>query len=154
MRNDVRVVMRPQRGRSRSNDVLVAGDAAATARLEAAAADAGLIVVASTPDAGAALDLAASLHPSLCVLELSPPAIAQAVLEEILDVAPTIKVIVIAADDEPDACLDAMCAGAVGYLANETEHAGLITALRDVQAGQAAVSTSLLPVVVSEIRRC
>lgn len=150
LRQDGRV-RRFARTPGEARSVLIAAERTAVDRIALAVVDAGLTVAGTANDADAALELASDLRAGLCVVALSPPTIAHALLEEIIDAVPASRVVLLASENAPDAFVAAMRSGAAGYLL-DADHVTLVAALGDVAQGRSAISEALLPALLAELR--
>lgn len=117
-------------------------------------AAAGFQVVATAEDTAAAVRRAAAVRPHVVLMDMQLPdgngALATA---DILRVSPDSRVLVLSASDERDDVLDAVKAGASGYLVKSASAAELVTAVHETAAGQAVFTPGLAGLVLGEYRR-
>src|SRR5690606_4566031 len=71
----------------------------------------------------------------------------------VLDAHPGARVLVLSASDERDDVLDAIKAGATGYLVKSAQQAELIDAVRSTAGGQPVFTPGLAGLVLGEYRR-
>lgn len=105
--------------------------------------------VASTPEDAAAL---VSRHrPDLCLLEITPGAAGRDVTL-VRRAAPACAVVVYTAGDGEDDLVDALRAGAAGWLRKEAALDRLPAVLHAILAGEVTIPRSMLAAVVAELR--
>ncbi|MGW0355010.1 response regulator [Nocardia nova] len=116
--------------------------------------EAGFRVVATADGAGTAARRAAAVRPDVVLMDMQLPdgSGAQATTE-VLRVSPRSRVLVLSASDERGDVLEAVKAGASGYLVKSASAAELIDAVRATAAGQAVFTPGLAGVVLGEFRR-
>lgn len=117
-------------------------------------ADDGFNVVATADGVSAARRRAAVVKPHVVVMDmrLGDGDGVQAT-REVLEVSPSSKVLVLSASDERDDVLEAVKAGATGYLVKSASKAELADAVRATAAGRAVFTPSLAGLVLGEYRR-
>lgn len=117
-------------------------------------ADDGFTVVATADGVGAARRRAAVVKPDVIVMDmqLSDGTGAQATAE-VLEVSPTSRVLVLSASDERDDVLEAVKAGATGYLVKSASRTELADAVRATAGGRAVFTPGLAGLVLGEYRR-
>lgn len=117
-------------------------------------ADDGFNVVATAEGVAAARRRAAVVKPDVVVMDmrLSDGDGVQAT-REVLEVSPSTRVLVLSASDERDDVLEAVKAGATGYLVKSASKAELAEAVRATAAGRAVFTPSLAGLVLGEYRR-
>ena len=71
---------------------------------------------------------------------------------EIMEAAPHTRVVMLTASTEEDAVVEAVAAGATGYLQKETDRERLLAAMRGVVAGELHVPVDVVRRVFAEIR--
>lgn len=74
-------------------------------------------------------------------------------ITEVLAVRPTARVLVLSASDERDDVLEAIKAGATGYLVKSAQRSELVAAVRATAEGQAVFTPGLAGLVLGEYRR-
>lgn len=117
-------------------------------------ADAGFSVIGTARDGAQALRVAMATHADVVLLDLHLPDLSGAeVTRRLLASDPSIRVLVLSASGERQDVLDAMTAGATGYLVKSAELAELIAAVRSAAAGQAVFTPGLAGLVLGEFRR-
>ena len=117
-------------------------------------ADDGFDVVATADGVAAARRRAAVVKPDVVLMDmqLSDGTGVQATTE-VLAVSPSSRVLVLSASDERDDVLEAVKAGATGYLVKSASKAELGEAVRATAAGRAVFTPSLAGLVLGEYRR-
>jgi DNA-binding NarL/FixJ family response regulator len=114
----------------------------------------GFEVVATADGVGAARRRAAAVRPDVVVMDmrLSDGTGAQATAE-VLAVSASTRVLVLSASDERDDVLEAVKAGATGYLVKSASKAELAAAVRATGEGRAVFTPGLAGLVLGEYRR-
>ena len=117
-------------------------------------AEDGFTVVATADGVGAARRRAAVVKPDVVVMDmrLSDGDGAQATAE-VLAVSPSSRIIVLSASDERDDVLEAVKAGATGYLVKSASKVELGDAVRATAEGRAVFTPGLAGLVLGEYRR-
>ena len=112
--------------------------------LSAALRAAGFDICGQAADAEGAVTASESLLPDVVVLDILMPGLSGLeVVEKILAVSPSSKVILLTASESVEDMLEGIRAGARGYLVKDTAFEGLSDAIRDVMRGGAAVSSRM-----------
>jgi DNA-binding NarL/FixJ family response regulator len=109
-------------------------------------AETDLTVVGEAGDGAEAVRLAKRLHPAVVVMDLHMPIMnGIAATREIvaLDSGPTVRVLVMTSFDLDDHIIDALRAGASGFIVKDATPDELIHAVRVIAAGQALLSPSV-----------
>ena len=134
--------------------VLVADDDLAFRRSvgEALQVD-GFVLVAEADDAASAIAAASRLKPNVCLIEphLSGPGMNA--IARIAKASPETLIIVISASKAADDVVAAFTRGASGYLLKGLSGERLASTLRAAWRGEPALSRSLVPHLVEEVRR-
>lgn len=117
-------------------------------------ADEGFDVVATADGVAAASRRAAVVHPDVVLMDmqLGDGDGAQATAA-VLAVSPASRVLVLSASGERDDVLQAVKAGATGYLVKSASRAELTEAIRATAAGRAVYTPGLAGLVLGEYRR-
>jgi DNA-binding NarL/FixJ family response regulator len=117
-------------------------------------AEAGYDVVGTAGDGAQALRVAAATRPQVVLLDLHLPDLPGAEVTRRLRAADaSIRVLVLSASGERQDVLDAVTAGASGYLVKSAQLAELVAAVRATAAGQATFTPGLAGLVLGEYRR-
>lgn len=117
-------------------------------------ADAGFDIVATADSVGAAGRRAGAVRPDVVLMDMQlPDGNGAEATASVLEVSPATRVLVLSASDERDDVLDAVKAGASGYLVKSASKEELIEAVRDTAAGQAVFTPGLAGLVLGEFRR-
>lgn len=134
--------------------VLIADDEAAFRRgvREALEAD-GFLVVAEAGDASSALAAATRLRPDVCLIEPELPGEGLGAIGRIAKASPQTLIVALSRSDRGDDVVAAFTRGASGYLLKGVSDERLGRTLRSALLGEPALSRSLVPHLVDEIRR-
>jgi DNA-binding NarL/FixJ family response regulator len=96
---------------------------------------------------------AAEAHrPALCLLDITMPGNGIAAAAQIIARVPETAVVMLTVSRNDDDLLEALRAGASGYLLKDTDPARLASALHGVLAGEAVLSPALVGRVIDELR--
>jgi DNA-binding NarL/FixJ family response regulator len=116
--------------------------------------EAGYRVVGTARDGAQALRVATATRPDIVLLDLHLPDMSGAeVTRRLLASDPSARVLVLSASGERQDVLDAMTAGATGYLVKSAELGELIAGVRSASAGLAVFTPGLAGLVLGEFRR-
>jgi DNA-binding NarL/FixJ family response regulator len=117
-------------------------------------AEAGYDVVAAAADGAQALRVAAAVRPDVAVLDLQLPDISGVeVTRALLAANPAMHVLVLSASGEQQDVLDAIKAGATGYILKSAARADFLDAVRRTADGDAVFTPGLAALVLGEFRR-
>ena len=123
---------------------------AVTSDLEAA----GLEVVATAATGTEAINRFRAARPQVVVLDLQiPPPTGVEVTATVLQEDPSARVLILSASGEQDDVLEAVKAGATGYLVKSASRDELIAAVRRVGVGDSVFTPGLAGLVLGEFRR-
>lgn len=114
--------------------------------------ESGLAVVGTAGDGEQALRVAAATRPQVVLLDLNLPGLSGADLIRRLR-EPSLRVLVLSASGERQDVLDAVTAGATGYLVKSARLEDLVAAVRATAAGEAVFTPGLAGLVLGEYRR-
>jgi DNA-binding NarL/FixJ family response regulator len=116
--------------------------------------EAGFDVVASTGEGKQALRIVASVRPDVVILDLQLPDLPGVdVARGLLAAHQGLRVLVLSASGEHRDVLDAVKAGAAGYIVKSASRAEFLDAVRRTGAGDAVFSAGLAGLVLGEFRR-
>ncbi|HET6651626.1 MAG TPA: response regulator transcription factor [Nocardioides sp.] len=116
--------------------------------------EAGLEVVATASTGTEALTRAKATRPEVVVLDLQIPApTGVEVTAELVRDDPAVRVLILSASGEQDDVLQAVKAGATGYLVKSASRAELLAAVRRVAEGDTVFTPGLAGLVLGEYRR-
>jgi DNA-binding NarL/FixJ family response regulator len=134
--------------------VLIADDHAPTRAdlREAVEQDDRFVVVAEAADGAGAVEAALRERPDLCLLDIRMPGSGIAVTREVTTRLPDTKVVMITVSIDDQDLLNALRAGAVGYLLKDSNLDRLPEALVDALNGGAAIPRRLVARVIDEFR--
>ena len=111
-------------------------------------------VVGEAGDGGEAIEVAREAMPDVILMDLQLPRVSgvdatRAIIEE----APHIKILVLSASAEEADVLEAVKAGASGYLLKSSSAADVVDAVLRVRTGEPVFTSSLAGLVLSEFRQ-
>jgi DNA-binding NarL/FixJ family response regulator len=134
--------------------VLIADDHAPTRAdiRDAVEQDERFVVVAEASDGAGAVEAALRERPDLCLLDIRMPGSGIAVTRELTTRLPETKVVMITVSLDDDDLLNALRAGAAGYMLKDSDFDRLPYALMDTLNGGAAIPRRLVSKVVAEFR--
>ncbi|MCW2778953.1 MAG: putative two-component system response regulator [Frankiales bacterium] len=112
---------------------------------------AGLSVVGTAGDGAKAVRVCAAVRPDVLVCDLQMPGLTG--VEVARAVAPEVRVLVLSASGEQADVLEAVKAGATGYLVKSASTAELVDAVRRTAAGESVLSPGLAGLLLGEFRR-
>ncbi|NMO02459.1 response regulator transcription factor [Gordonia sp. TBRC 11910] len=116
--------------------------------------DEGFDVVATADGVGAAARRAQAVTPDVVLMDMQlPDGTGAEATAKVLAVSPNSRVLVLSASDERDDVLEAVKAGATGYLVKSSSKAELVDAVRATAAGQAVFTPGLAGLILGEYRR-
>lgn len=116
--------------------------------------EAGFAVAGTAGDGAQALRVAAATRPGVVLLDLNLPDMYGAeVTRRLLAADPAVRVLILSASGERQDVLDAMTAGATGYLVKSAQFSELVAAVRSAAAGEAVFTPGLAGLVLGEYRR-
>ncbi|MET8910745.1 response regulator transcription factor [Micromonospora sp. NPDC004551] len=116
--------------------------------------EAGHLVVATSGEGRQAVRVAAAARPDVVVLDLQLPDVSGVeVIQGLRAVLPEVRVLMLSASGEPQSVLDAVKAGATGYLLKSAAPAEFLDAVRRTAAGEPVFTPGLAGLVLGEYRR-
>jgi DNA-binding NarL/FixJ family response regulator len=111
-------------------------------------------VVAEAADGGEAIEAVRDAMPDVVVMDLKLPTVSGAeATRQIVDESPHIRVLILSASGEEADVLEAVKAGARGYLLKSSTSAEVADAVRKVHAGEPVFTPSLAGLVLDEFQR-
>ncbi len=117
-------------------------------------AEAGYEVVATTGEGQQAVRIAGATRPDVVVLDLQLPDISGVeVIHGLRAALPEVRVLMLSASGEQQSVLDAVKAGAAGYLLKSAAPDEFLTAVARTAAGEAVFTPGLAGLVLGEYRR-
>ena len=117
-------------------------------------ADPQIEVVGEAGDGDAGLALADELRPDVVLVDMTMPGLSGAALVgRLCHEVPTCKPLVVSADERPEVMLDAIAAGACGYITKRVAGAELCEAVRAVAGGGSAIPVTLVQHLARESAR-
>ncbi|MGN6796911.1 MAG: response regulator [Gaiellaceae bacterium] len=133
--------------------LLAEGDAASRkSLLKTISGDDRFVICAEAGDAASAVDVALRERPDLCIVDVKMPGGGIAAAWEIGQRLPGTTIVMLADSMEDGDFLDALRAGAMGYLLKDMNPARLTHALWDAHSGIAALPRVLTARVISQFR--
>ena len=113
----------------------------------------GVNVVGEAPTGEAGVKLAEELRPDVVVMDLQMPGMGGvAATAEVLKRLPAAQVLVLTISVEQSQVLDALLAGATGYLLKDAEGAEIVAGIRSAAAGDAMISPRIAGKLVERLR--
>ncbi len=113
-------------------------------------AESGITVVGEAACGDDALDLFEDANPDIMLLDLRMPGMPGIdVCRRLLEMDPTLKVIVLTSYDEDEEIFGVLSAGAVGYLMKDASPLALIESVRNVADGQTVLDGSIARRVIA-----
>ncbi|MFI5930317.1 response regulator [Micromonospora sp. NPDC051543] len=117
-------------------------------------AEAGFLVVATSGEGRQAIRIGAAARPDVVVLDLQLPDISGVeVVVGLRAVLPAVRVLMLSASGEEQSVLDAVKAGATGYLVKSTAPDEFLDAVRRTANGDPVFTPGLAGLVLGEYRR-
>jgi len=117
-------------------------------------AEAGYDVVATAADGAQAVRVSAAARPDVVVLDLQLPDISGVeVTRALLAANPAVRVLVLSASGEQQDVLDAIKAGATGYILKSAARGDFLEAVHRTADGDAVFTPGLAALVLGEFRR-
>ncbi|GIF72763.1 response regulator [Asanoa siamensis] len=117
-------------------------------------AEAGYEVVATTGEGRQAVRIAGATRPDVVVLDLQLPDVSGVeVIHGLRAALPEVKVLMLSASGEQQSVLDAVKAGATGYLVKSAAPDEFLAAVGRAAAGEAVFTPGLAGLVLGEYRR-
>ncbi|SBV29798.1 two component transcriptional regulator, LuxR family [Micromonospora krabiensis] len=116
--------------------------------------EAGHLVVATTGEGRQAVRVAAAARPDVVVLDLQLPDVSGVdVIQGLRAALPQVRVLMLSASGEQQSVLDAVKAGATGYLVKSAAPSEFLDAVRRTAAGEPVFTPGLAGLVLGEYRR-
>jgi DNA-binding NarL/FixJ family response regulator len=116
--------------------------------------EAGCTVAGTASDGAQALRVAAATRPQVVLLDLQLPDLSGAeVTRRLLSADPSVRVVILSASADRQDVLDAITAGASGYLVKSARFSEVLAAVQSAAAGQAVFTPGLAGLVLGEYRR-
>jgi DNA-binding NarL/FixJ family response regulator len=110
-------------------------------------------VVAEAPDGETAIDLVTELAPDVVVMDLGLPGISGIeATQRLATIAPVCRVLVLTGSGEEHDVVDAIMAGACGYLIKDATSDEILDAVRAAAAGQSVIDRSVAGRLLAQIR--
>jgi DNA-binding NarL/FixJ family response regulator len=113
----------------------------------------GFLVVGEASDAASAIGAATRLQPDICLIEIELPLEGLNAIGKIAKASPNTMIVVLSRSDQQEDVVTAFTRGASGYLLKGISGDHLASTLRGAYQGEPALSRSLVPYLVDEIRR-
>jgi two-component system nitrate/nitrite response regulator NarL len=113
----------------------------------------GFVVAAESGDATAAAAATARLRPDIVLIELELPGESLSAIGRMAKASPKTLIVVLSRSDRAEDVVAAFTRGASGYLLKGISGERLASTLRAAHRGEPALSRSLVPYLVDEIRR-
>lgn len=112
----------------------------------------GFSIAGQGGSAADAVRLVRECRPDIALLDLSMPGGGLSAAREIAELAPEVRLVVLTVSEADDDILEALRAGAKGYVLKGVGSASLVDILKGVAQGESYVSPSLAARILSELR--
>jgi DNA-binding NarL/FixJ family response regulator len=113
----------------------------------------GVQIVAEASEGATALTLVRELAPDIVVMDLNMPGMnGIEATREIARLAPLTRVVVLTISDQDDDVIDAIVAGACGYLLKDSSIQDLMQGIRAASIGEALISPHIASKVLQRVR--
>lgn len=113
----------------------------------------GMIIVGEASDGAGAIELTRELVPDVVVVDLKMPQVSGVeALRQIATSSPDIHVLVLTVSADAADALEALAAGACGYLLKDTRADELVGAIRLAAGGHAVISREVARALVARVR--
>ena len=113
----------------------------------------GVNVVGEAPNGQTAIRLASDLAPDVIVMDLNMPGLTGVeTTRKLAGIAPLTRVVVLTISADDDDVMDAVMAGACGYLLKDSSIQDLITGIRAAAAGESLISPQIAAKVLQRLR--
>jgi DNA-binding NarL/FixJ family response regulator len=113
----------------------------------------GVHVVGEAPNGQTALRLAAELAPDVVIMDLNMPGLSGVeTTRHLTGIAPLVRVVVLTISIDDDDVMDAIMAGACGYLLKDSSIDDLIAGIRAAAAGESLISPQIATKVLQRLR--
>ncbi|MFN2614201.1 MAG: response regulator [Actinomycetota bacterium] len=111
-------------------------------------------VVAEASDGGEAVERARQWLPEVVLMDLNLPTVnGVEATRQIVAESPSVRVLILSATGEENDVLEAVKAGASGYMLKSATSSELLDAIKRVRAGEPVFTASLAGLVLNEFRR-
>jgi DNA-binding NarL/FixJ family response regulator len=115
--------------------------------------EAGMTVCAQAATAATATQLALEHRPDVCLLDIRMPGDGITAARRIAATLQDVRILMLTVSAESDDVLDALQAGADGYILKDTPTEDIPNAIRAVLDGEVVIARTVTPALVDEIRR-
>jgi DNA-binding NarL/FixJ family response regulator len=113
----------------------------------------GVNVVGEAPNGQTALRLVSDLAPDVVVMDLNMPGLTGVeTTRQLAGIAPLARVVVLTISADDDDVMDAVMAGACGYLLKDSSIQDLIVGIRAAAAGESLISPQIAAKVLQRVR--
>lgn len=116
-------------------------------------AEEGVEIVAEANSGQAAIRLTAELAPDVVLMDLSMPAMSGVeATRELVAASSGVRVVILSLSDDDESMLDALLAGAVGYVVKDATLERIVAAIRAAAAGDAVIPPRVAPEILRRLR--
>ena len=115
--------------------------------------DAGVEVVGEASNGERGVKLCQELHPQVALMDLNMPGISGIeATREIVSSSPGVQVVMLTISEEDAAMIDALLAGAAGYLLKDATLEEIVSAVQAAARGDAVIPPRVAPEVLARLR--
>jgi DNA-binding NarL/FixJ family response regulator len=115
--------------------------------------EAGIRVVGEAPNGQTALRLVAEIAPDVVIMDLNMPGLSGvATTRQLTSIAPLARVVVLTISSDDSDVMDAVMAGACGYLLKDSSIHDLVGGIRAAAAGESLISPQIAAKVLQRLR--
>src|SRR5262245_22216606 len=112
----------------------------------------GIQVVGAAPDGARAVEMVGELKPDIVLMDLNMPSVnGIEATRRIYDRFPTVRVVALTTYETEEWVIDAIRAGAVGYLLKDNPRATLIRAIEGTYAGQTYLDPAVAGKIIAQV---
>lgn len=116
--------------------------------------DAGVVVIAEARNGTEAVELGAHYQPDVVLMDVVMPGMdGISATRQLMQYAPTVRVVMLSADSDDDVALLCLRSGAVGFVSKSIDLSSLTRVVHAARDGEAVVSRRLTARLIADMRR-